>query len=104
MDWYEKLEKIREFVCDEEIITAMGNYFNSDQMEDFVNELIINGENGFLCDNTPYSMALSLEKLMCNEKLMTEMGYAAKEHMKQFSPNKVWNMWDSLIKTTLQKM
>lgn len=69
-----------------------------------VNELIINGENGFLCDNTPYSMALSLEKLMCNEKLMSEMGYAAKEHMKQFSPNKVWNMWDSLIKTTLQKM
>lgn len=48
-------------------------------------------------------MALSLEKLMCNEKLMTEMGYAAKEHMKQFSPNKVWNMWDSLIKTTLKK-
>ena len=42
MDWYEKLEKVREFVCDEEIITAMGNYFNSDQMEDFVNELIIN--------------------------------------------------------------
>lgn len=42
MEWYEKLEKVREFVCDEEIITAMGNYFNSDQMEDFVNELIIN--------------------------------------------------------------
>ena len=42
MSWYEKLEKVREFVCDEEIITAMGNYFNSDQMEDFVNELIIN--------------------------------------------------------------
>ena len=42
MEWYEKLEKIREFVSDEQIITDMGNYFNSDQMEDFVNELIIN--------------------------------------------------------------
>lgn len=42
MEWYEKLEKIREYVSDNNIITAMGNYFNSDQMEDFVNELIIN--------------------------------------------------------------
>lgn len=44
MEWYEKLEKIREFVSDEAIITAMGNYFNSDQMEDFCNELIINND------------------------------------------------------------
>lgn len=44
MEWYEKLEKIREFVSDDEIITAMGNYFNSDQMEEFVNELIINND------------------------------------------------------------
>lgn len=42
MEWYEKLEKLRDFISDEEIITAMGNYFNSDQMEDFANELIIN--------------------------------------------------------------
>ena len=44
MEWYENFEKIREFICDEEIITAMVNYFNSDQMEDFVNELIINND------------------------------------------------------------
>ena len=42
MEWYKKLEKVREFVCDEKIITAMGNYFNSDQMEDFCEELITN--------------------------------------------------------------
>lgn len=44
MEWYEKLEKIREFISDNEIIIAMGNYFNSDQMEDFCNELIINND------------------------------------------------------------
>lgn len=42
MEWYEKLEKIREFVFDEEIITAMGNYFNSDQMDDFCEQMITN--------------------------------------------------------------
>lgn len=41
MDWYEKLEKIREFVSDEEIITAMGNYFNSDDMNDFCEQMIV---------------------------------------------------------------
>lgn len=41
MKWHDNLEMVREFVSDNEIITAMGNYFNSDQMEDFVNELII---------------------------------------------------------------
>ena len=66
--------------------------------------IVLSNNRPMAFNNTPYSMALSLEKLMCNEKLMTEMGYAAKEHMKQFSPNKVWNMWGSLIKTTLQKM
>ena len=44
MEWYEKLEQIREFICDEEIITAMGNYFNSDQMDDFCDQLIIDND------------------------------------------------------------
>lgn len=44
MEWYEKLEKIREFVSDEAIITAIGNYFNSDQMNDFCEQMIIDFE------------------------------------------------------------
>lgn len=44
MEWYEKLEKIRNYILDESIIEAMGNYFNSDQMEDFCDELIINND------------------------------------------------------------
>lgn len=44
MEWYEKLEKLREYICDEEIITAMGNFFNSDQMDEFCEELIINND------------------------------------------------------------
>lgn len=40
MEWYEKLEKIRDFVSDDDIITAMGNYFNSDQLNDFCEQMI----------------------------------------------------------------
>ncbi len=44
MEWYEKFEKIRDYISDESIIEAMVNYFNSDQMEDFCNELIIDND------------------------------------------------------------
>lgn len=44
MEWYEKLEKIRDHISDESIIEAMGNYFDSYQMEDFCNELIIDND------------------------------------------------------------
>ena len=44
MKWYEKLEKIRDYISDESIIEAMENYFNSDQIEDFCNELIIDND------------------------------------------------------------
>lgn len=40
MDWYEKFEKIREFLSDEIIIEAMQNYFNSDELNDFCDSMI----------------------------------------------------------------
>lgn len=44
MEWYEKLTKIRDYISDESIIEAMGNYFDPYQMEDFCNELIIDND------------------------------------------------------------
>lgn len=44
MEWYEKLEKIRDYISDESIIEAMGNYFDPYKMEDFCNELIIDND------------------------------------------------------------
>lgn len=44
MEWCEKLEKLRDYISDESIIEAMGNYFDSQQMEDFCNELIIDND------------------------------------------------------------
>lgn len=41
MKWYEKLEKIREFISDTELLNAVGNYFDADQMNDFCEQMII---------------------------------------------------------------
>ena len=40
MEWYDKFEKIREFLSDEIIISNVQNYFCSDDLDDFCNQLI----------------------------------------------------------------
>ena len=62
-----------------------------------VNELIIDGENGFLCNSSPESIAEALDKLMSDARLLATFGKNAHESMKQFAPDKVWNMWHRLI-------
>lgn len=62
-----------------------------------VNELIKDGENGFLCEDGVDAFAQALEKLMIDEELREKMGKAAKEDMKQYAPDKIWDMWEKLI-------
>ena len=66
-----------------------------------VNELIKDGENGFLCEKGVDAFAQALEKLMSDEELRKKMGKAAKEDMKQYAPEKIWDMWENLIEKSL---
>lgn len=62
-----------------------------------VNEIIIDGYNGFLCDDGVDDFAEKMKVLMQNEELRKQMGKNAKESMKQFAPEKIWNQWEALI-------
>lgn len=62
-----------------------------------VNTLIHDGENGFLCDHTPESLAEALSKLMSDESLRVHLGNAAKEDMKEYAPERVWDQWENLL-------
>ena len=68
-----------------------------------VNELIKDGENGFLCENGVDAFAQALEKLMSDEKLRKKMGKAAKEDMKQYAPDRVWETWEKLMEKILNE-
>ena len=68
-----------------------------------VNELIKDGENGFLCENGVDAFAQALEKLMSDEELREKMGKAAKEDMKQYAPDKIWDMWEKLMEKILNE-
>lgn len=62
-----------------------------------VNSLIKDGENGFLVDSTPKSLANALSKLMSDEELRVKLGDSAKEDMKRYAPEKIWDNWEDLI-------
>lgn len=62
-----------------------------------VNSLIRDGVNGVLCEDTPEGLALGLSKLMSNETLRIQLGNQAKEDMKVFSPDVIWQQWEKLL-------
>lgn len=62
-----------------------------------VNELIVDGVNGFLCEDGIDDFAEKLKILMQDAVLRKKMGQNARESMKQFAPEKIWDEWEDLI-------
>lgn len=68
-----------------------------------VNELIKDGETGFLCDDGVEPLAQALDKLMGDKELRVQMGKAAKADMAQFAPEKIWNQWEELMEKVIKE-
>ena len=68
-----------------------------------MNELIHDGEDGYLTDDGAAPFAEALRKLMEDADRRTAFGKRAKEHMKPFAPEVVWNEWDQLIREVCGK-
>lgn len=67
-----------------------------------VNELIHDGEDGYLTDDGAAPFAEALRKLMEDADRRTAFGKRAKENMKPFAPEVVWDEWDRLIREVLR--
>lgn len=68
-----------------------------------VNELIVDGDNGFLAENFVEDFAAKLRLLMDDAELRARMGRAGHEMMKQYTPEKIWDQWEELIITTVRE-
>ena len=68
-----------------------------------VNELIKDGEIGFLCDDGVEPLAQALDKLMGDKELRVQMGKAAKADMAQFAPEKIWDQWEELMEKVIKE-
>ena len=68
-----------------------------------VNEVIIDGKTGLLCDDGYEPFATALDKLMGDKELRVKMGKAAKDEMADFAPEKIWNQWEELMEKVINK-
>ena len=66
-----------------------------------VNELIINDENGFLCEEGIDSLVEVLRKLMKDLDLRVRLGHSARLSVKKYAPEKIWNDWEMLMKNVI---
>lgn len=66
-----------------------------------VNELIIDGYNGILCEDSAEGLARGLKKLMGNQTLRVEYGIHANESMKAYAPDKIWDEWERVLKEVI---
>ena len=62
-----------------------------------VNELIVDGENGFLTDPNANSYADKLRTLMENDNLRKKMGICAKRSIVKYAPDNIWDEWEKLV-------
>lgn len=67
-----------------------------------VNELIQNGSNGILCNESIDALANALEEMIKDENKRICYGKQAKEDMKQYSADKIYAEWDCLLEKVLQ--
>ena len=67
-----------------------------------VNEVIVDGKTGFLCDDGAQPFAEALEKLMGDQDLRVQMGKAAKLAMTDFAPEKIWDQWEELMEKIMR--
>ena len=66
-----------------------------------VNELIQDNITGILCGDGDKPLADALRKLMQNKALRAQYGQAARESMKAYDANSIWNQWEDFLRETI---
>lgn len=66
-------------------------------------ELIRDGTDGFLAEDGAEGLADTLKKLMENQQLRSDMGAAARIAMRDYQPERIWDMWEGLISQVMNK-
>ena len=67
-----------------------------------INEVIIDGHNGFLADDID-DFANKLKTLMIDKELRIKMGQNARNDMKNYAPNVIIDKWEKLLNEVVKK-
>lgn len=63
-----------------------------------VSELIQDGQTGVLANDGADHLAAALKELMQDQERRATMGEKARESMKEYAPERIWDMWEDLLK------
>ena len=63
-----------------------------------VNELIEDGKNGYLCEDGVDDLANKMALLMKRRDMRVQFGIAARESMKKYATETVWNQWEAILR------
>lgn len=67
-----------------------------------VNEIVRDGENGYLCDFTIEDLSDKLCLLMSDIGLRKKLGSQAKKDMEKYSEDNIWDKWDTLLRSIVK--
>lgn len=67
-----------------------------------VNELIKDGENGYLCDDGVEPLKIALQKIMKNQVLRIQMGKNAKKDISEYFSPQIWTLWERTLQLILR--
>ena len=62
-----------------------------------ISGMVENEVTGVLCDDGAAAYKEGLRELMINQEKRIEIGQQAREAMRSFSPNNIWNTWEKLL-------
>lgn len=72
-------------------------YYNCES----VRGMIENEKTGLLCQDGVEAFQESLKKLMADRSLRVSMGNSARQSMKNFAPQVIWDVWETLLNRTI---
>ena len=68
-----------------------------------LNELIEDGVTGLLSEDGVEALAKTMARLMEDMDLRARLGAAAREAMRAYAPETIWNAWEHVLEDTVQK-
>lgn len=67
-----------------------------------VSDLIKDGKTGFLVSRSVGELAEALRELMAHPSLRKEMGDAGRQAMKQYTPEHIWDQWETVLEKAVK--
>ncbi len=65
--------------------------------------MIEDGASGLLAEDTPESLAKAMDRMIEHQEMRVRLGANARQAMRQYAPEIIWNQWDDVLDEVLRE-